>query len=183
MEITYSSFGERIKYLRDMLSLKQEELAKLLGISQNHVSQIEAGTRTPSKQLIKCLCYCLYLSEMWLTEGKGEIFLSPEDALKNIMARFGEQAIIEVLSKKISNETGEKIASTDIIDVANFTRRLSDKEPDLRRMIDVLYTIFSANDERLKAWASVQFDRSFPPDVVEEAQKKQKETYGQASAG
>lgn len=107
------------------------------------------------------------------------MLISPKDALKNLMASFGEQAIIEVFKNiQLTKETEDKIVSAE-----SFTRRLYDRKPELKRMVDILYTIFTADDQRLEAWASIQFDRAFPADVVEDAQKKQQETDRQSSAG
>jgi len=105
------------------------------------------------------------------------MFISPEEVIKGIINRFGEKAILDAFHKMFET------ATSDVINVKDYTRRAYDKEPELKRMVDVLYTIFSAGDERLKTWASVQFDRAFPADVVEDAQKKATEIHGQASAG
>lgn len=106
------------------------------------------------------------------------MLISTKDALKNLTARFGEQAVIEAFRNMKLLKEEDKIVSAE-----SFTRRLYDRKPDLKRMVDVLYTIFTADDQRLETWASVQFDRAFPADMVEEAQKKQQEIDKQSSAG
>jgi len=184
MEIKYLSFGERVKSLRNMFSLKQEEFAKLLGLSQNYISQIETGTRKPSEQLIKGLCYCFYLSEIWLKTGKGEMFIFPENNLKNLMTRFGEQAIVKVFNNILPQESECSMESSEAVySIADHVNRAYDKDPELKRMIEILCLIYNTGDERTKSWVSVQFDRAFPTDVVEKAEKKQQENQGQASIG
>lgn len=177
------AIGDRIKYLRKSLNLTQQQFANTLDVDQGHIAGIERGSKNPSRLLQKVICLVFYVNDIWLKEGKGEIFISLEKVLKSLMARFGEQAIIEVFREKIIKETEHKTAPTDTIGVTSHTRPASDKDPELKRMIDTIHTIFFADDQRLKTWAAVQFDRAFPADVVEEAQKKQKQTYGQASAG
>lgn len=176
--------------------MSQKEFGDYLGISQNHVSQIEKGTREPSEQLIKCLCYCFNLSEMWVTTGEGEMFISPEDIIKQQMARIGERAFIEAVNlimkeKGLAVEAGrpdpsaaapDSFVSADVIDVTSLARRTYDKDPELKRMIDILNTIFSTDDERFKNWASFQFDCAFPPDKLHMAQKKHEESYRRKSA-
>lgn len=173
--------GERILRLRKALKLTQADFSSRLKISKGFLSNLEKGVRSPSDQLIKLISYEFSSSENWLETGEGEMFFSPEDALKSLTARFGEQAIIEAFRNMRLLE--DKMASVDVIDVASYTRRLYDKKPELKRMIDILYAIFTTDDQRLEAWASFQFDRAFPADVVEEAQKKQQEIIQQSSAG
>lgn len=172
------SIGQRILSLRKALKLTQEEFSLRLKISKGFLSNLEKGVRVPSDQLIRLISYEFSSSENWLETGEGEMFISPRDALKNIMARFGEQAIIEAFRNMGLLKEEDKIVSAE-----NFTRRLYDRKPDLKRMVDTLYTIFTADDQRLETWASVQFDRAFPADVVEEAEKKQQEIDKQSSAG
>ena len=162
--------GVRIKELRKALKLTQEQFATRLKIKKGYLSNLEKEIRQPSDQLVKLMSLEYTCSENWLKTGEGEMFVSPEETLKKIMARYGEQTINEIFRNII------KTTSLDKTDPA-FSRRVYDKDPELKRMIDILYLIFTSDDERLKAWASVQFDRAFPEDVIEEAQKKRALTY------
>lgn len=42
------SIGENIKKLREAAGMSQNELARAVGVGQNAISKIEAGTRFPS---------------------------------------------------------------------------------------------------------------------------------------
>lgn len=42
------SIGENIKKLREATGMSQDELARAVGVGQNAISKIEAGTRFPS---------------------------------------------------------------------------------------------------------------------------------------
>lgn len=98
------SIGDRLFELRNYLGLTQEKLALILGISQKHISQIEKGTKEPSKQLIKLISLSYNTSEVWLETGQGEMFMPIEEFLKSQMTRFGEQAFVQAVTK-IMKET------------------------------------------------------------------------------
>jgi len=168
--------GERILYLRKATGLTQEEFANRLRINKGTISNLEKGRQKPSEQLIRLICLEFVVSEDWLKTGEGEMFISPEEALKNQMARFGEQAVVEAY-KNIMKERGLFVAAGRPVN------RSDTGDPELDRMVNTLYDLWAAGDEDLKGWLKVQFRRAFPDDVIEEVQKKQKATQGQASAG
>lgn len=49
------NIGERIKELRTLNKLSQDELSKILNIKQNTLSQYEKGKREPSLELLKLI--------------------------------------------------------------------------------------------------------------------------------
>ena len=50
------SFAEQIKLLRKKHNLKQNELAKKIGVTRQAYANYEQGTREPSMDIIKKLC-------------------------------------------------------------------------------------------------------------------------------
>ncbi|MEW6423142.1 MAG: helix-turn-helix transcriptional regulator [Bacillota bacterium] len=170
--------GDRIRRLRKSLKLNQIEFASRLRISKGFLSNLEKGVRKPSSQLLKLITYEFSASENWLLTGQGEMFISPEDAFKNLYkaltARHGERAVMNALHN-IMKEHGLAVAAGRPVPQANTG------DPELDRMVNTLYDLWATGDDRLKAWASVQFDIAIPKHVVE-AQKKQKDST-QASAG
>lgn len=167
-----SKFGSRFKLIRKILKLTQEALAAGLGIDRGHVGNIENESRYPSENLIKHFCLRYGVSETWLKTGEGEMFISPEENLEHIIARFGERAFLDAVSNVMKG-------TSLVVAAGRPTHRANTGDPDLDRMINVLYDLWAAGDDRLKNWASVQFDRAFPADVVEDVQKKQKEPLGE----
>jgi len=165
--------GERIRKLRKELKLTQEEFASRLKISKGFLSNLEKGIRQPSDQLLRLTAYEFSSSENWLKTGKGEMFISPEDALKSLTARFGEQAVLKAF-KNIMKEHGIAVAA------GRQAPRPDTGDPELDRLIDTLYDLWTSGNSDMKGWIKVQFNRAFPEDVIEEAQKKQK-SLGQAS--
>jgi transcriptional regulator with XRE-family HTH domain len=160
--------GDRIRELRKALGLTQEEFASRLHISKGFLSNLEKGVRRPSDQLLRLIAYEFSSSENWLKTGEGTMFVSPEETANDLVTRLGYQAFIDALMA----------AATKYGFVVSESPAQYSADPELDRMIGVLRAIWESGDERLKAWASVQFDRAFPPDIQEQvaqvAQKNKK---------
>lgn len=237
-------FGDRLRRIRKTLGLSQKKFGDCLGISQKHVSQIEKETREPSEQLIKHLCLHYFTSENWLKTGEGEMFISPQDALKSVKERFGEhvfqKVIIEmfydkdidyILNPPVSGDDGKTPTTATVAErhtdpqadqLSTLEKHLESMmagfgkpaiieacaslikkhslilpngrpgnhhpnpgadfgDPELNRLISIIRDLWITADDDMKGWIKVQLRRAFPDDVVEEAQKKRKETQGQAS--
>ncbi|MGD0153122.1 MAG: helix-turn-helix transcriptional regulator [Thermacetogeniaceae bacterium] len=158
--------GLRFKEIRKALSLTQSEFANTLGIDHAHISKIEGSKGKASELLLKHICSEYFISRHWLDTGEGDIFIAPEEALENIMARYGERAISQAFN--IIMKEHHHLA--DAKGRCNY--HTSTGDADLDHIVNTLYELWSVGDEKLKAWASVQFDRAIPTDVVEKAQNK-----------
>lgn len=66
---------ERIKELRRLLKLTQNEFAKKIGVKQSTIATYESGRNEPTYSVIKSICREYSVSEDWLRSGKGSIFL------------------------------------------------------------------------------------------------------------
>ena len=64
---------DRIKKIRKIVEQSQLTFAEILGVNRAHISKIETGKATPSKQLIKLICNKFSVREEWLINGKGDI--------------------------------------------------------------------------------------------------------------
>ena len=74
--------GERIKNLRKGLNLTQLEFCKKIGLQRNSISLVESGKRNISNQAILSICREFNVSEDWLRDGVGEMFVpTPNDNL------------------------------------------------------------------------------------------------------
>ena len=80
--------NERIKELRKRLNLTQQEFADRLSIKRGAVANYEVGRNTPSDSVIALICREFNISERWLREGEGEMFL-PQDDADELMALAG----------------------------------------------------------------------------------------------
>lgn len=66
------SVGDRIRSLRIERKLSQEALAKLLGIKQGSLTQLETGkSKAPSSQTLTKLARVFEVDPEWLMTGKG----------------------------------------------------------------------------------------------------------------
>jgi len=170
--------GERILQIRKSLKLTQKEFANQLRIDKGHVANIEKNSRRPSEHLLHLVCLKYSVSENWLLTGQGEMFTPPEEAFQNLYktltARHGERAVMNALHN-IIKEHGLVVAA------GRQTHRPDTGDPELDRLIDTLYDLWTSGNADMKGWIKVQFNRAFPEDVIEEVQKKQKESLGQAS--
>lgn len=82
--------NERIKDLRKRLNLTQQEFADRLSIKRGAVANYEVGRNTPSDSVIALICREFNVSERWLREGEGEMFLPQNDTdeLMMLAGRF-----------------------------------------------------------------------------------------------
>lgn len=85
--------NERIKKLRKALDLTQQEFADRLGVKRNTVGQWECGINNVTDATIVFLCKEFNVSEEWLRNGTGEMFL-PVDRNADI-ARLTKQLLDE----------------------------------------------------------------------------------------
>ncbi len=69
-----SNIGQRIKELRKMLGLTQEEFANRIGRSRISIAQYEAGKRTPDESTLRLISQTFGVNLEWLKSGEGEMF-------------------------------------------------------------------------------------------------------------
>lgn len=91
---------DRLKELRRALNLTQQKFADKLGVKQNTVAQYEMGRNDPSDAVIISICREFNVSEDWLRNGEGEMFIPM--TLDEEIASFigGIQADIEPTFQK-----------------------------------------------------------------------------------
>ncbi len=89
--------NERIKKLRKVLDLTQQEFADKIGTTRNNIAGYETGRRLPSEAAINLIIAKLNVSETWLRTGEGEMF-----AKKN-----REDEITQMVQKLLSGESSD----------------------------------------------------------------------------
>lgn len=67
---------ERLKLLRTELKLNQEEFGKKVGVSNTAISKLEKAERNITEQMIISICREFNVSEQWLRDGIGEMFVT-----------------------------------------------------------------------------------------------------------
>ena len=79
---------ERIRELRKALNLTQAAFGERIAVKPNTITNYETGLRIPSDSVIRSICREFNVSERWLREGEGEMFL-PQDDADELMALAG----------------------------------------------------------------------------------------------
>ena len=125
---------ERIKKLRKLLNLTQEDFASKIGLSRNFIAQIELKKKKPSDRTISDICREFRVNESWLRTGEGDMFqeLPPEDevaaSISNVLEDINCDSSIYTLikelllkydrldprSKKVIDEYADDIINGDI---------------------------------------------------------------------
>ncbi len=83
------TLGERVKEIRKVKGLTQQEFGNLIGIKRNSVALIEGGRGT-SDQTIHSICRVFNVREEWLRNGEGAMFLQEEpDELDELLKSRG----------------------------------------------------------------------------------------------
>lgn len=71
---------ERIKAIRKALGLSGENFGERIGLKKVAISQVETGRTNPTEQTIVSICREFNVSEEWLRNGTGDMFVSiPSD--------------------------------------------------------------------------------------------------------
>lgn len=77
------NINERIRDLRKLLKLSQEEFGNCLGVTKASISRLESGINNVTEQMIKSVCREYNVNYAWLKEGVGEMFISSDDSVAN----------------------------------------------------------------------------------------------------
>ncbi len=74
MEVDFRQIGKRIAQRRKSLDMTQGKVAELLGVSNNHVSHVEKGTKSLSLEAFINLCDILGVTPNYFLLGSyGEV--------------------------------------------------------------------------------------------------------------
>lgn len=82
--------NERLKKLRKVLDLSQEEFGKKLGVSRGVIVNMELSRAEIKPLFIEHLCSVFNVNEEWLNTGIGEMFkLKKEDVISQLTREYG----------------------------------------------------------------------------------------------
>lgn len=91
-----TGIGTRLRRLRRELDLTQEAFASRIGSVQNTITGYESGRRNPSAPVVSLICREFNVSEEWLRNGDGEMFLpEPKSELEALAKRYDLSAVDE----------------------------------------------------------------------------------------
>ena len=77
LESEVCKMNERIKQLRKVLGLTQQEFAERVGIKRNAVANYETGRNEPIGSVVNLICNEYNVNPDWLRDGTGEMFIDP----------------------------------------------------------------------------------------------------------
>lgn len=84
MELSYKEIGRRIAESRKHRNIKQQDLAEMVGISNNHLSSIERGKAGPSLELLVDICNALQITPDFLLMGSRYAGNMPQNTVDNL---------------------------------------------------------------------------------------------------
>lgn len=91
--------GERVKWVRKTLGLTLEKFGEKVGVQKSAISKIENGENGITDQMCKSICREFNVSDEWLRDGTGDMFVDLSRDLQ--LARFfGEVQIDEGFKKR-----------------------------------------------------------------------------------
>lgn len=79
--------GQRIRQVRENNSLKTAAFAKIIGISQGSLSDIENGKTNPRASTLQNLVSSMNVDPLWLLTGEGREMIENRLALKSAIAK------------------------------------------------------------------------------------------------
>lgn len=123
----------RVKQIRKLLKLSQEEFASRLGITAAGISRIESGKRKLTEQMLIHICKEFNVNEDWLRYGRGEIFKQfPNAVMKELMQQYQlDELDMKIISEYILLDDNKRRVIKDyIMKIAYYDRfeYLSDGE-------------------------------------------------------
>lgn len=65
---------QRIRELRSVLNLTQEQFGEKLGVSRDVISNIEGNRAQLRPSFLKHICNFYHVNEGWIAKGEGEMF-------------------------------------------------------------------------------------------------------------
>ena len=110
-----NTLNERIKKLRKVFDLTQQEFAEKIGTARNNIAGYETGKRSPSEAVVSLICKTFNVSEAWLRTGEGEMFApSPNGVLDELAQKYGLSTRGKVIVEKfldLKPEVQEAVAA------------------------------------------------------------------------
>lgn len=101
MTLDYSEMGKRIAHRRNKLNIRQNILAEQIGISNNHLSNIERGKEKPSVDILIEICKALGVTPDYLIMGNMYSNNVPQNITDSL--RLCSKEDLELISHLVSH--------------------------------------------------------------------------------
>ena len=101
------TLGNRIKERRKELDLTQDDLAKSLKVTPQHISAIEQDKRIPSLNMLVELAKMLGVSTDWLLSGQEGLINDPISAIKALkdLSAKSKKALVSMVEELSTRAT------------------------------------------------------------------------------
>lgn len=128
--------NERIKEIRKVLGITQQEFAERLSLKRNTIATYEMGKAMPSDRTVQDICEKYNVNENWLRNGEGDMFvkLSPEEEVASYVSDLleddGNNPLYGLIIQIMRTYSGLSPKSQEVI--RDFARQLAEniKERD-----------------------------------------------------
>ena len=77
------SIGERIRCVREDLKMTRAAFGESLGVSGDVINNMERDRAEVKEYMLRLLCKVHNVNYFWLTEEKGDVYLSPPSIIMN----------------------------------------------------------------------------------------------------
>lgn len=102
--------NERVRRIRKSLNLTMEKFGERLGVTRTAISNIEAGNRGVTEQMVRSICREFGVNEVWLRTGEGgnENMITKVDEDDRYSLNLGKLTITEnQIAKNMLNAIAE----------------------------------------------------------------------------
>lgn len=121
--------GERIRYLRkEVLKITLDQFGEKIGLKKSALSHIETGKNTLTEQVAKSICREFNVDYIWLTEGKGDMFVQFPGGLIDIIAEENNLDKYDIAIIETYLEATKEEKET----IKRFLKKLNDKTSSIK---------------------------------------------------
>jgi phage repressor protein C with HTH and peptisase S24 domain len=118
--------GERLKQVRKEKKLSQGQLAKICGLAQSTIADLERNRNTGSSK-IAVIAKALDVSALWLSEGKGAK-QNANNQINQELVEYSNTVQIKLLAATASMGNGTEIEGSEVVvDVLRLKKDWVDK--------------------------------------------------------
>lgn len=84
-----STIGDRIAEIIESQKIKKVQFAARINVDQSYISQLTSGKKVPSDRTIADICREFGVSEEWLRNGRGDMFIKKTES-EELSEFFGD---------------------------------------------------------------------------------------------
>lgn len=96
MDNNCKTINERVRWIRELLGMTQDEFASSVYRTSSEIKNIEYDKTTPKSEVIHAICDVYNLNPDWLKNGEGAMFVdaAPEGHLVDIATSEDPQSVM-----------------------------------------------------------------------------------------